>query len=84
MKMNIISKKDYESLSPLKKDYDKKLGNFLVDKGYLTKQDLKNFSKENQDFLFGLFDEWLNKYSNLSNAIIWRANDSKNILMVFQ
>ncbi len=25
----LISKKDYESLSPLKKDYDKKLGNFL-------------------------------------------------------
>ena len=73
----LISKKDFESLSPLKKDYDKKLGNFLVDEGYLTKQDLKNFSIENQDFLFGLFDGWLNKYSNLSNAIIWRVNDSK-------
>jgi len=74
----LISKKDFGSLSPLKKDYDKKLGNFLVDGGYLTKEDLKTFSKENQDFLFGLFDAWLNKYSNLANAIIWRANDSKN------
>ena len=72
----LISKKDYESLSPLKKDYDKKLGNFLIDEGYLTKQDLINFSNENQDFLFGLFDEWLNGYSDLSNAIIWRVKDS--------
>ncbi len=73
----LISKKQFESLSPLKKDYDKKLGNFLVDGGFLTKKDLKTFFTENQDFLFELFDEWLNKNSNLANAVIWRSNHSK-------
>jgi hypothetical protein len=74
---NIISKKDLASLTPLKKDYDNKFGNFLVDNNYLTKKDLKTFSKENQDFLFGLFNEWLIKHSKIPNAIIWRGNASK-------
>lgn len=42
---NIISKNDLTNLTPLKKDYDNKFGNFLVDKNYLTKKDLKRFSK---------------------------------------
>lgn len=74
---NLISKKDLVPLTPLKKDYDNKFGNFLVDNNYLTKKDLKTFSKENQDFLFGLFNEWLIKHSKISNAIIWRGNASK-------
>ena len=74
---NIISKKDLKSLNPLKKDYDNKLGNFLVDNNYLTKKDLEKFSKENQDFLYDLFSEWLNKYPKIPNAIIWRENASK-------
>ena len=40
---NIISKKDLKSLKPLKKDYDKKFGNFLIDNNYLTKKDLEDF-----------------------------------------
>jgi hypothetical protein len=74
---NIISKKEVESLNPLKKDYDKKFGNFLIDNNYLTKKDLETFSKENQEFLFGLFNEWLIKHSKIPNAIIWRENASK-------
>ncbi len=72
-----LSKKQFESLSPLKKDYDKKLGNFLVEGVFLTKKDLKIFFKENKDFLFEIFDNWLEKNSNLANAIIWRSNFSK-------
>jgi len=74
---NIISKKDLTKLNPLKKDYDNKLGNFLVDNNYLTKKDLKIFLKENQDFLFGLFNEWFINHSKIPNAIIWRENTSK-------
>ena len=54
---NIISKKDLTNLTPLKKDYDNKFGNFLVDNNYLTKKDLKTFSQENQNYLFELFNE---------------------------
>jgi len=74
---NIISKKDLTKLNPLKKDYDKKLGNFLVAGEFFSKHDLKTFFIENQDTLYKLFDEWLNKNSNLANAIIWRSNHSK-------
>jgi hypothetical protein len=73
----LISKKHLDSLFPLKKDYDKKLGLFLVDGGFLSKNELSNFTKENQDFLFKLFDKWLNENSKLANAIIWRVNESK-------
>ena len=48
-----------------------------MDKNYLTKKDLKTFSKENQDYLFGLFNEWLINHSKIPNAIIWRENPSK-------
>jgi hypothetical protein len=75
---DIISKKDLKSLKPLKKDYDKKFGNYLIDNNYLTKKDLESFSHTNTDFLFKLFNEWLNKHTNLSNAIIWRENSSKD------
>ena len=78
----LISKKHFDSLSPLKKDYDKKLGMFLVDGGFLTKKDFTNFSKKNQDFLFELFDKWLNENSKLANAIIWRVKESKKIQTV--
>ena len=74
---NIISKKDLSSLTPLKKDYDNKFGNYLVDNNYLTKRDIKTFLQENQDFLFGIFNKWLNKNSKISNAIIWHENGSK-------
>jgi hypothetical protein len=75
---DIISKKDLKSLKPLKKDYDKKFGNFLIDNNYLTKKDLESFTHLNKDFLFTLFNEWLNKHTNLSKAIIWRENASKD------
>lgn len=74
---NIISKKDLTNLTPLKKDYDNKFGNFLVDNNYLTKKDLKTFSQENQNYLFELFNEWLINHSKIPNAIIWRENPSK-------
>lgn len=73
----LITKKQFEYLSPLKKDYDKKLGNFLVDGEFFSKHDLKTFFIENQDILYKLFDGWLNKNSNLAKAIIWRSNPSK-------
>ena len=69
---DIISKNDLNNLTPLRKDYDNKFGNFLVDNKYLTKNDLKRFSKENRNYLFGLFDEWLTNHSTIPNAIIWR------------
>lgn len=72
-----ITKNQYESLSPLKKNYNEKLGNFLVEHEYVSQKDLKTFFKENQDFLFNLFDEWLSKESKIPNAIIWRSNNSK-------
>ena len=74
---NIISKKDLESLNPLKKDYDKKFGNFLIDNNYLNKKDIETFFNKNHEFLFGLFNEWLIKHSKIPNAIIWRENASK-------
>ena len=39
----LITKKQFEYLSPLKKDYDKKLGNFLVAGEFFSKHDLKAF-----------------------------------------
>jgi len=72
----LISKNQYQSLSPLKKDYDKKLGNFLIDGEYITKKDLITFFKENKDFLFQIFDKWMKENSKIANAIIWRSKDS--------
>ena len=72
----LISKNQYQSLSPLKKDYDKKLGNFLVDGGFITQKDLKTFFKENQDFLFQIFNKWMKENNKIANAIIWRSKDS--------
>ena len=46
-----ITKNQYESLSPLKKNYNEKFGNFLVDGGYITKKQLKTFFIENEDYL---------------------------------
>jgi hypothetical protein len=74
---DLLSKKDLTSLTPLKKDYDNKLGNFLVDNDYLIKNDLKTFTQKNQDYLFGLFNAWFINHSKIPNAIIWRENPSK-------
>jgi hypothetical protein len=74
----LISKKDLKSLTPLKKDYDKKFGNFLIDNKYLSKNDLKSFVIKNQDILFDIFNEWLNKHPDIANAIIWRETSAKN------
>lgn len=71
-----VSKEQYESLQPLKKPYGKKLGDFLVDNGYLTRNDLKTFLEENKDFLFELLDKWLNDNPKIANAIDWK-NSSK-------
>jgi hypothetical protein len=73
----LILKEQYESLSPLKKPYDKKLGNFLVEGGFLTQEVLKTFVVENDNFLFELFDQWLRDNSDIAKAIIWRADGSK-------
>lgn len=74
---DLLSKKQHESISPLKKPYGTKLGNFLLDKGFLTQEALINFVKENESFLFKLFDQFLKGNSELSNAIIWRAHGAK-------
>jgi hypothetical protein len=74
---NLISKEQYESLSPLKKPYEEKFGNFLVTGGFLTQEVLETFLKENDQFLFGLFDQFLKENSKVADAIIWRANSSK-------
>ena len=49
----LISKNQYQSLSPLKKDYDKKLGNFLVDGGFINTKRFKNlFQMKIKTFFF--------------------------------
>ena len=73
-----ITKNQHESLSPLKKNYNEKFGNFLVNGGYITKKQLKTFFIENEDYLFDIFDQWVKDNPKLSNAIIWRAKDSKS------
>ncbi|HEX7468753.1 MAG TPA: hypothetical protein VF324_09250, partial [Methanobacterium sp.] len=80
---DLISKEQYESISPLKKPYGQKLGNFLIEGGFLvedkvsTPEVLKSFLEENEQFLFELFDQFLNENSKLAKTIIWRADGSK-------
>ena len=74
---NIITKEQFESLTPLKKPYDRKLGIFLVEGGFLTKEVLESFLEDNEIFLFKVFDQWLNENSIIANAIRWQADGSK-------
>ena len=46
----LISENQYQSLSPLKKDYDKKLGNFLVDGDLLPKRFKNLFQRKIRTF----------------------------------
>ncbi len=73
---DLISKEQYSSLSPLKKAYGEKFGNFLIEGKFLTEEDLETFLEENEQFLFELFDNFLNENSNVANAIIWRSDGS--------
>ena len=74
---DLITKEQYKSLSPLKKPYDKKLGKFLIEGDFLTQKNLETLLEENKQFLFELFDNFLNENSKLAKSIIWN-DDSKN------
>ncbi len=71
-----ISKDQHESLTPLKKDYSQKLGNFLVKGNYTTYSELEKFFTDNEEYLFELFDGWLLNNSKVADAIVWRGGDS--------
>ncbi len=76
---DLISKEQYKSLSPLKKPYGKKLGNFLIEGEFSTQKILENFLQENNQFLFELIDNFLDENSKLANAIIWNDGSKENL-----
>lgn len=71
----VISKKQHESLSPLKKSYGEKLGLFLYKGEYSSPESIKPFLKENEQDLFNIFQKYLKDNSTVADAIIWRDSD---------
>jgi hypothetical protein len=80
---DLISKEQFKSLSPLKKPYGKKLGNFLIEGEFSTQKILETFLEENKQFLFELFDNFLNENSShislneLDNSGFWNRLKDK-------
>ncbi|HTX61870.1 MAG TPA: hypothetical protein VMC48_06130 [Methanobacterium sp.] len=71
----VVSKKQHNSLSPLKKPYGEKLGKFLYKGEYSSPEVLNFFLEENEQFLFDTFHKYLNDNSVVADAIIWRGED---------